>query len=76
MFNRQERDALKAIVMWELLTMTGRDTFYKTLVETVLGNKDLEPAQIRHLLDEAGKFADLLSPEQRAVLDKLASLPQ
>jgi hypothetical protein len=76
MFNPRERDAFKAIVMYELLNMAGRDQYYLNLVKTAISGKDPDTGQIQHLLDEAGRISDLLDENQRALLDKLSRMPQ
>jgi hypothetical protein len=70
----RERDAFKAIVMYELLNMAGRDQYYLNLVKTAISGKDPDPGQIQHLLDEAGRISDLLDENQRALLDKLSRM--
>jgi len=76
MLSPRERDAFKAIVMYELLNMAGRDQYYLNLVKTAISGKDPDPGQIQHLLDEAGRISDLLDENQRALLDKLSRMPQ
>ncbi len=76
MLNPRERDAFKGIIMFELLNMIGRDQYYLSLIKTALSGKDPDPGQIRHVLDEAGRIADLLDENQRALLDKFSRMPQ
>ena len=76
MLNRQERDALKGLVMYELLNLLGRDHYYIGLVKMALSGQDPDPGQIKHFLDEARNFADMLGENEKALLDKLSQMPQ
>lgn len=72
--NARERSLLKDILLGELLQMSGNDSFYAGLVAAAINGKDPEPAHVKHLLDEFGKFPQSLFNEQHhALLNKLAS---
>ncbi len=76
MLSRKERQFFKDLVLLDMLQAMGGDAFYATLVKTAIDGGDPDPSQIRHFLDEAGQFADKMSPGVNELMGKLASLPQ
>jgi hypothetical protein len=74
-FTRQERAAMKDLVILDLVHALGGG-FYDAIAEMGLKGTDPDPAMIRHFMDEAGKYADKMSPEVQALMNKLAKLPR
>lgn len=71
-FSHQERDALKNILIADMLNNMNRDPFYTELAQAIMAGKDPEPGQIQHFLDEGPRFYDLLPGDaEKALLDKL-----
>jgi hypothetical protein len=76
MLTRQERVAMKDLVLLDLLNMTGSDPFFVALVNMAVKGTDPDPAQIRHFMDEAGKFAKSMTPQVVELMNKLAAAPR
>lgn len=74
-FTRQERAAMKDLVILDLVTALGGG-FYEPIAEMALKGTDPDPAMIRHFMDEAGKYSDKMTPEVVGLMNKLASLPR
>lgn len=74
-FTRQERAAMKDLVILDLLAALGGG-FYEPIAQMALKGTDPDPAMIRHFMDEAGKYSDKMTPEVVALMNKLASLPR
>jgi hypothetical protein len=75
LLTRQERAAMKDLVLLDLLHAVGGG-FFAPIVNMAIKGTDPDPAMIRHFMDEAGKYADQMSPEVNALMGKLASLPR
>jgi hypothetical protein len=76
MLSRQERAAMKDLVLLDLVSAMGGDPFYKSLVDMAIKGTDPDPAMIRHFMDEAPKFAKEMPPHVNELMGKLFNLPK
>ena len=70
----REKAAFKDIILLDLAAaFAGGDPFYTELVQCAVEGREPDKNQIRHLMDEAGKFAKQLGPEHNELMNKLAA---
>jgi orotate phosphoribosyltransferase len=72
----RERSALKDLIILDLLHALGNDAFFVMIAGVALKGDPISPEVVRHLLDEAPKYADKMSPEVNALMGKIAGMPQ
>jgi hypothetical protein len=69
-------DALKDLIILDLLHALGNDAFYVDVANVALKGQPLSPQMVRHLMDEAPKYADKMSPAVNELMGKIAAMPQ
>jgi hypothetical protein len=67
---------LKDLIILDLLQALGNDSFYTLIANVALKGTPITPEVVRHLLDEAPKYADKMSPEVNELMGKIAAMPQ
>jgi hypothetical protein len=71
----KERSALKDLIILDLLNALGNDPFYTEIANVALKGAPITPQVVRHLMDEAPKYADKMPPEVNELMGKIAQLP-
>lgn len=71
----KEKVALKDLVILDLLNLLGNDRFATMIAQVGLGTAPISPEVVRHFLDEAGKYADKMSPQVNELMGKIAQMP-
>lgn len=66
---------MKDLVILDLLHALGNDAFY-TEIAGIASGKPITPQIVRHLMDEAPKYADKMSPQVNELMGKIAAMPQ
>lgn len=71
-----DQSALKDLIILDLLQALGNDSFYTLIASVALKGAPITPEIVRHLLDEAPKYADKMTPEVNELMGKIAAMPQ
>lgn len=71
--SRQEKIALKDLIILDLWNAVGKG-YHDEEVMAALGRGPVTPAMARHLRDEAGRYADVMSPEVNALMSKIVTI--
>jgi hypothetical protein len=70
-----DQNALKDLIILDLLHALGNDAFMVEIADCALKGTPLTPQVVRHLMDEAPKYADKMSPEVNELMGKIAAMP-
>lgn len=70
-----DQQALAQLVILDLLHALNYDKFYTEIADLVLKGAPITPDKVRHFLDEAPKYADKMSPEVNALMEKISQMP-
>lgn len=74
MLSPQEKDTFVKLLLLDMLNAMGNDRFFTELVAVAMAGQDPTKPQMRHFLDEAGRYADKLTPEMGELMNKFAQL--
>jgi hypothetical protein len=74
-FSPKERSALKDLIILDLLNALANDPFYTEIANVALQGAPITPQVVRHLMDEAPKYADKMAPEVNELMGKIAAMP-
>jgi hypothetical protein len=67
--------ALKDLIILDLLNALGNDPFYTEIANVALKGEPISPQVVRHLMDEAPKYADKMAPDVNDLMGKIAQMP-
>lgn len=67
---------LKELIILDLLNALGNDPFYAMIAEVGLKGAPMTPEFVRHIMDEAPKYADKMSPELNELMGQIAQMPR
>ena len=73
--NPAEQSALKDLVILDLLQALNNDRFYTQIANVALKGEALTPEFLRHIMDEAPKYAGAMSKEVNDLMGKLSQMP-
>jgi hypothetical protein len=71
-----DQSALKDLIILDLLHALGNDAFMVEIASVALKGTPLTPQVVQHLMDEAPKYADKMSPEVNELMGKIAAMPR
>lgn len=70
-----DEGAVKDLIILDLLHALGNDPFMVEIAQVALKGAPITPQVARHLMDEAPKYADKMSPEVNELMGKIAAMP-
>jgi hypothetical protein len=73
--NGVDPGVLKDLIILDLLQALGNDPFFTMIANVALKGEPITPEVVRHLMDEAPKYADKMSPEVNELMGKIAQMP-
>ena len=68
-------ELVNELIILDLLNALGNDPFYTEIANVALKGAPITPHVVRHLMDEAPKYADKMSPGLNEMMGKIAAMP-